>query len=489
MTGSFQPPGGIAALLNIADPGSRITGVSQEGDAVFVDIERIETAAYCGCGRRMQSKGIRLRSVNHPVLQDGRAVTLRLKVRKWHCPECGAYSCDSYPFVEAFKRNTTLAEIMVLDKMKDPGRTCASIASDMHTSDTYVHDVFMKWVDLPRLPLCKVLLFDEVYLKTSQDELYACVLMDWETGEVIDILPNRFKSTIGKYLRQIPLKERDAVEYVVSDMYETYSSLAGTYFRKAVSVIDTFHHTQPLIQGITSYINNVKKRYKARDLAEYEKLRAEGRTPPCKFSRETRLLEKFSWMITKNSRDIDYSPRWVEPANRSPFLYNPRAKEAELFALDPNFKKIHELKEKYVQFTADPALRNNRGKAAEELDALIKEYSGCGIALFKTFAGTLQSHREGIINSFIYLPAVRSDGEAPRRISTGPLESFNNMPKDVKRISNGIKNFNYVRNRLLWANRKNPPILGVPKTPAERHAEGKKRGPYKKGGKADDHKD
>ena len=43
------------------------------------------------------------------------------------------------------------------------------------------------------------------------------------------------------------------------------------------------------------------------------------------------------------------------------------------------------------------------------------------------------------------------------------MESFNNIPKDYKHISNGVSNFEYTRNRILWATRRNPSILGVPK--------------------------
>jgi hypothetical protein len=50
-----------------------------------------------------------------------------------------------------------------------------------------------------------------------------------------------------------------------------------------------------------------------------------------------------------------------------------------------------------------------------------------------------------------------------RRLSNGPIESFNNIPKNYKHISNGVSNFEYTRNRIIWATRENPSILGVPK--------------------------
>lgn len=483
MTDGISWNDSFAAVLNLTDSAAEIYNVQTDNEKVILSIRKKSAIVFCpNCSSRMHSKGIRHRKVCHPMLQDGRSLMLDMLTRKWHCPLCGCYTADQYPFVEKQKRVSTITELLILDKMKDLGRTCTSIAADMHVSDTYVHDIFTKWVDLPRLPLCRVLLIDEVYLKTDRNNLYSVVLMNWETGDIIDILPNRYQETINRYFNNIPKEERDVVEYVVSDMYDTYSSLAGTKFRNAVSVIDCFHHTQPLISGIITYINRVKKRYRDKDNERREQLAKEGKERYFRRSRECYVLDKFSWLITKNSRDISYEEKWVTPKNRAGFYYRPRDLEAELYTLDPNFKKIHELKEMYVEFTADPANRNNRERAAEELDGLISLYKNCGIDLFKKFASTLEKHRGGIINSFLYLTAERSDGnnEILRRISTGPLESFNNNPKDYKRNSNGVSNFSFTRNRLLWACRKDPPILGVPKTPQERHTAGKERGSYKK---------
>ena len=46
----------------------------------------------------------------------------------------------------------------------------------------------------------------------------------------------------------------------------------------------------------------------------------------------------------------------------------------------------------------------------------------------------------------------------------GPMKPFNRKPKDLKRDSRGFSDFNYTRNRILWATRKNPSIKGVPKS-------------------------
>ena len=63
----------------------------------------------------------------------------------------------------------------------------------------------------------------------------------------------------------------------------------------------------------------------------------------------------------------------------------------------------------------------------------------------------------------------------------GKLIKPNNKPKDLKRNSNGVVNFEYTRNRLLWATREAPSILAIPRDLKVIHKDGKLRGHYKKG--------
>ena len=50
------------------------------------------------------------------------------------------------------------------------------------------------------------------------------------------------------------------------------------------------------------------------------------------------------------------------------------------------------------------------------------------------------------------------------------MESFNRKPKDYKRNARGFSNFDYTRNRILWATRKKTPILAHPKSSAQIHS-------------------
>ena len=72
----------------------------------------------------------------------------------------------------------------------------------------------------------------------------------------------------------------------------------------------------------------------------------------------------------------------------------------------------------------------------------------------------LENHSEEIINSFILLKKRNGN---PARLSNGPIESLNRITKDIKRIGRGYRNFEYIRNRFLFATRKNAAILGKPR--------------------------
>ena len=476
----------IQKILNLSDESAAVIDIVETDSALIVFIEKADAEQFCEhCGERMLSKGPRTRTVNHPVFQDGRSLTLIVKSRKWWCPHCDIYKYDQFGFLEKHKRNSKIVPLIILDKMKNLNNTAVSISQDLNVSDTYVHEVFMQYVDLPRLPLCTVLSIDEVHLRFDKNNLYALVLMNWETGEIIDILPNRHKSTIENYLRSIPREERDNVKFLVSDMYDTYTDLAGTWFRNAVSVIDCFHHTSPIIRKIQYYINGVKKRYQERDRKklEEENYRNNRNNKTRKDSPEVHLLKTCDYFLLKNYDDISFEPIFRKPnGHHGGYWIYPRDKEKEFMALDDKFYRIRELKEKYIHFTRNHI--NDMEGAAKELDELIKEYSSCEISMFREFAYTLKEHKDGIIASFNYLRAERSDvnHELLRRISSGPMESYNNFPKDLKRVSNGVLNFQYTRNRLLWASRKSPAMLAVPKSRKEVHTKGNERGPYKKKG-------
>ena len=81
----------ITDLLDLEDSDINISDIIVEGRTKTLIIETPPVAHYCPtCGYRMHSRGVKKRTINHPILQDGYSLILSLKQRRWRCsnPDC-----------------------------------------------------------------------------------------------------------------------------------------------------------------------------------------------------------------------------------------------------------------------------------------------------------------------------------------------------------------------------------------------------------------
>ena len=476
----------ILKLLNLPTDGSiKIDKISIEENNKIIHLSRDPKPAYCeACNHRMYSKGIYKRKVNHQILQDSTTLNLVIHQRKWYCPVCNTYMNEPFPFVEKYKHSTSLIPLLVLETMKDLNRSAVSVAKQFNISDTQVHDIFTAYVDLPRLALPEILSVDEVHIDINYKCKYALVIMDFITGEIVDILHNRWEKTADEYFYSIPREERNKVKYVICDAYRSYMEYPQKYFPNAIVILDSFHVTKHLINKLNIYINKVMKKYQEKDKEELEKKNHDNNrdNKTIKDSTEVILLRSYRWIILKNNDEINYSvDRHFH--NLLGMYLDTYTIEKMFFSLDKNFKFMRELKEKYISF--NQMIFEDPYEAEEELNSLINKYKASDIPLFNDFAEYLNKYRTEIINSFIVHEVSRRTANEQEtyysRLSNGPMEGFNRKPKDYKRNSRGFSNFDYTRNRILWSTRKNPAILGVPKTYKQiKSYKGKPRESYKK---------
>ena len=85
----------ITELLNLEDSDISISDISIQGTTKTLTLETKLYAHFCpSCGFRMHSKGIKKRTIKHPILQDNYELILILKQRRWKCTN---------PFVDKFK--------------------------------------------------------------------------------------------------------------------------------------------------------------------------------------------------------------------------------------------------------------------------------------------------------------------------------------------------------------------------------------------------
>lgn len=452
----------ITDLLDLEDTDVIISDIRIQGQTKTITLETPPTAHFCpSCGYRMHSRGIKGRTINHPILQDNYSLILILKQRRWRCtnPACLYDISESFKFVDKRRRTTNASDMLIVDAYRNLLETSASIAKRFHVSDSHVHEIFDRYVRLDRLPLTDAISVDEVLLDMDDDCRYALVIQDFHTGDPVDLLRSRRTNVTDPYFVSIPANERSQVKYLISDMYNPYIAYVEKYFPNAVPVVDSFHVIQWITRSIDSYIRQLLKKYRQRDREYQDKLSIEQQRPvTLPPSDEVYLLQKYRWLILANQLNIRYRN---EPRMDAHFhaLMNTYDYEDALFRIDSNLRDFRDLKEKYVQFNA-----RNGGKpiqARAELKELIQEFKRSRFEIFRDFASLLERFEDPVINSFIMVEKIGNGKIYDARLSNGPIESLNRKVKDLKRIGHGFRNFEHFRNRFLYATRSSPVLNGI----------------------------
>lgn len=205
---------GLSALV--------IEGVTDEVEVIRVSARTREGPVPCpACGTRTaRVHGFHGRAVaDVPV--DGRRVVVSVRVRRLVCPVLG---CPRQTFreqvpgvVERYQRRTNRLtgqlEFVVKELAGRAGaRLCRVLACAISRS-TALRTLMRQAVSPLRVP--RVLGVDDFALKRRHR--YATVLIDAETGERIDVLPDRTSATLTAWLREHP-----GAEYVCRDGSATY---------------------------------------------------------------------------------------------------------------------------------------------------------------------------------------------------------------------------------------------------------------------------
>lgn len=452
----------ITNLLDLEDSDITISDIQIQGQTKTLTLETAPSSHFCpACGYRMYSRGIKKRTIRHPILQDNYSLVLILKQRRWRCTnnDCLYDISESFKFVNKQKRTTNATDMLIVDAYRNLMESSVSIAKRFHVSDSHAHEVFDRFVKLDRLPLSDAISVDEVHLDMDDDCQYALVIQDFHTGDPIDLLRSRRSAVTEPYFVSIPVEERNAVKYLISDMYNPYISYVEKYFPNAVPVVDSFHVIQWITRSIDNYIRQLLKKFRQRDREYQEKLSYEQQRPvTIPVSDEVYLLQKYRWLVLSNQSNIRYrsDPR-IDPHFHA--LMNTYDYEDSLFRIDQKLRNFRDQKELYIQFNTRNS--GNPVSARKELEELIMTYRTSEYEMFRDFGALLERYRDPIVNSFIMVEKIGNGQIYDSRLSNGPIESINRKVKDLKRLGRGFRNFDHFRNRFLYATRSAPVLNGV----------------------------
>ena len=420
----------VTKLLNVNESDlQEVTALEKTGENLDVKVKLKPKPTVCPlCGGNVKIHGYFLRKLTHSTFAN-RNCTLFFQQRRYRCDRCERTFHEPNPFINSGENLTLETKANVLKDLKHPEATYTSVAKRYNLSVTKTMRLFDAHVSIPRKPLPDILSMDEHYFPESDyDSTYCCLLMDFRTGDLVDVLPDRRKGYLIKYFSGIKKNsfdyatkqsELDNVKYISIDMYEPFRDIASTYFPKALVCADSFH----VVKHLTECFRAV--RLHCRRKTEDENLQY--------------LLTKFKYVLHHNIQ-LDNEPKYNKRFRRS---LNYRNLRDMMFASFPELKVAYELKEYYIRLNSSCKL----AEAPEAIDTAIRLFADSGIEEYEPFYEMLTNWRQEIINSFTLVDGAR--------INNGRMEAKNRLLEKLFYNGNGFRNFTRTRNRILYCLNRN----------------------------------
>lgn len=361
------------------------------------------------------------RTLRHSVLAEHDLI-VNYRKRRYYCDACQKPFPERNPFSSPGKRISSATVIRIMKLLQMDNMTFSSVAHLTGVSTTTVMKVFDEHAGVSSIPLPRCMCIDEIYVSKYLQSEYSCVLLDFDTGNIYDMLPSRRKDDLANYFSRINKGTRRYVKYICIDMYENYRDLAHRYFPNALVCVDSFH--------VIKNINYAFDRVRIRVMNSFDRK-----------SEEYRLLKRFHWLLKKSRSRIDFEHminlNWYYSIIGSKYV-SPDSLINRLLQINPELEAAYILKNDYENINAMATYHN----AEQYLNKYIDDIRVFGVSEFQPVASMLKNWKAEIVNSFLTYRG--------RRISNGPIESMNSRIKKIKRNGNGYTNFYRFRLRCLY---------------------------------------
>jgi len=375
-------------------------------DAVKVEKRHIEIKCHlrvqsrkctnCGCLCEIvhQSYERRLRDLN----MASREVYLLVKVRQFHCKKCDRYFTEHLDFADPNKSHTYRQEDFMFMVGRKQSYTEAALILNTcpKTVERVVLAACKKTADLAgRYARVHRLGIDEQSHRKGKKN-YLCVLTDLDRGTLVDILESRKKADLIAHFESLGKDFCAQITDVSCDYWDAYISVAKTCFPQANIILDRFHVTKLLNEGLDQFRKALRK--SAPDNTHYRKLK---------------------WILYKQYHKLS----------------DQQLDELDLaFQDSPDLKELYWTREKFHHILDN---HQDFNKTLTALDQWIQEVESKQLTAFDDFLKTLKSTKEYIANY------------VKNKLSNAVTEGLNNLIRSVRRVAFGMPNFEHLRWRAL----------------------------------------
>ena len=375
--------------------GLNITNIeeNEKNIVIYAEMERKEHNCIC-CGTATDAVHDYREQEIKDIPSFGKLAIIKLRKRRYRCPNCGKRFFEKSDFLPKYARNTTRLVAYIIDKLRDE-RSFTSVAREVNLSVSTVIRIFDE-VSYPKPALPENLSIDE-FKGNTWGEKYQCILTDPVNKVVLDILPERYKPYLTRYFKGFSKVQRNNVKYFVSDMWRTYADIADAWFKNATQVIDKYHWIRQVVWAFEK-IRKEEQNNLSPELRKYFK------------RSKSLLIKRFDSLEEEQKQQVNV------------MLY-----------YSVNISRAYFYKEKFLEL-----LSIKEPKAAQKALAEWIEYTeDCGLLPFEKCTETMRNWYKGIVNSFA------------TSVTNGFTEGCNNKIKVLKRNAYGYRNFKRFRNRIL----------------------------------------
>lgn len=241
--------------------------------------------------------------------------------------------------------------------------------------------------------------FDEISLHRGHGK-FVLVISAPEIGLVLDVLPDRSKERLEKWLDERGKEWCKAIEVACSDMWDAYQEVAAEKLPNAKRIVDRFHVMKNLNEALT----------KAR-----------------------RAIQKDA---DENTKEVLKGCRWLLVKNKENLKAEEMQKLQTMLAASPELKACYDFKESFRNLFN----QNLDYQGAEErLLDWVARVEASQFKSLRAFVKTLHNWWQQILNYFV------------GRHTNGFAEGVNLKIKMLNRRGYGYRNFNSFRLHVLVA--------------------------------------
>lgn len=223
-------------ILNL--PQYRVLRVEESDHDYHVTAEPVDVTSRCPhCDSdHLTSWGTR-EQVFKDLPMHGKRVGIYIDTKRLRCQACGKTFSQALPVLAENRMMTDrLVKWIGQQALK---RTFTSLADEAGVVEGTIRNIFRDYINeleqTVRFETPKWMGIDEIHIINKP----RCVVSNIQNNTIVDMLHNRNKDTVSKYLTRMP--NRDKVQCVAMDMWAPYRDAVQAVIPDATIVIDKFH--------------------------------------------------------------------------------------------------------------------------------------------------------------------------------------------------------------------------------------------------------